>query len=208
MYSSTHHPTFPAGHLTPQITHLHLHLLPLQLILRHTKRLLQQLLLLLQMTCLQPGRHTRTRIPPRIHNMSPIVMLRLIQQRLDPRLHKTPPPRVQRLLLTPNDRLGVLVLIKVISELCPGEGIELLDARDGDVFATGGFAVFVEGGVDLAGAEDDAVDGVVRVDGAGFVRRVRDDPLEVGVADEVFEVGAGKWVAEEGFGEEQDECWK
>ena len=34
-----------------------------------------------------------------------------------------------------------------------------------------------------------------------------DDPLDVGVAGEVRERGAGEGVAEKGFGEEEDERW-
>ena len=58
-------------------------------------------------------------------------------------------------------------------------------------------AVFVEGGVDLAGAEDYAVDLVVGEDGIVVVSRVGDDPLEVGLAGEVFDGGSCKRVAKE-----------
>ncbi len=68
-------------------------------------------------------------------------------------------------------------------------------------------SVLVELDVDLAGAEDDAVDLVRGSDVVGLVGGVRDDPLEVGVAGEVGEGGAGEGVAEQGFGEEEDECW-
>ena len=40
----------------------------------------------------------------------------------------------------------------------------------------------------------------------GGVFGVFDYPLEVGVACEVFDGGAGDGVTEEGFGEEEDEC--
>ena len=132
-----------------------------------------------------------TRISASIHNVSPIVMLCLIQQRLNTRLHETPRSRIQRLLLTPHDRLRVRVLVEIVSQLCPWEGIELFDACDSGVFLAFGFAMFDKGGVDLTGAHDDAFNLVVGLDGAGFVRRVGDDPLEVGVAGHVFDVGAG-----------------
>lgn len=48
-------------------------------------------------------------------------------------------------------------------------------------------AVFVQGDVDLAGAEDHAVDLVVGQDGVVVVGGVRDDPLEVRLAGEVFD---------------------
>lgn len=66
-------------------------------------------------------------------------------------------------------------------------------------------AVFVQGCVDLAAAEDDAVDFVVWCDRVVCVRWVGDDPLEVGFAREVGQRRAGERVAEEGFGEEEDE---
>ena len=56
-------------------------------------------------------------------------------------------------------------------------------------------AVFVEGDVDLAGAEDDAVDFFWWGDVAGLVGWVGDDPLEVGVAGEVFDWRAGERMA-------------
>lgn len=65
--------------------------------------------------------------------------------------------------------------------------------------------MFVELDIHLTGAEDDAVNLFGR--GDGFVMfRVGEDPLEVGIAGEVFDGGAGERVAEEGFGEEEDEC--
>jgi hypothetical protein len=82
--------------------------------------------------------------------MPPIMVFGMIQQRLDPGLHKAPCARIQWFLLTPHDRLCVGVLVEVLAELGPGEGVELLDTCDGDVFAALGFAVFDEGGVDLA----------------------------------------------------------
>lgn len=65
-------------------------------------------------------------------------------------------------------------------------------------------AVFVQGDVDLAGAEDYAVDLVVGEDGFVIVGGIGDDPLEVGVASEVFDGGASEGVAQERFGEEED----
>lgn len=37
------------------------------------------------------------------------------------------------------------------------------------------------------------------------MRRVRNDPLEMGIASEVFDGRAGKRVSEEGFREEKDQ---
>ena len=161
------------------------------------------------MRALQPSRHTRARIAPGIHDVLAVMMLRLIQQRLDARLGEAPRAGIQGLLLGPHDGLGVGVGVEVFTQLGPGKRVELFDAGDGgggEVFVGG--AVFVQRGVDLAGAEDDAVDFVVRFDCRVGVGGVGDDPLEVGVAGEVFDRGAGEGVAEEGFGKEEDQSWK
>ena len=65
-------------------------------------------------------------------------------------------------------------------------------------------AVFVEGDVDLAGAEDYAVDLVVGEDRIVVVSGVGDDPLEVRFAGEVVDGGTCKGMAKEGFREEQN----
>lgn len=137
--------------------------------------------------------------------MLAVVVLCLVEQRLDTRLGVAPGTRVQRLLLGPDDRLGVGVQVEVLAQLFPGEGVELFDAGDGDVVDVVVGAVLVQGGVDLPRAEDDAVDLVVRLDGAGLVRRVGDNPLELRVAGEFFDAGARQRMAEERLGEEEDE---
>lgn len=118
------------------------------------------------------------------------MMLGLVQQRLDPRLYETPRARIQRLLLAPHNRLCILVRVQVITQLRPRERVELLDARNGDV---GDFVirhVFSQGDVDLAGTQNDALD--VGGFGDGFaVFWVGDDPLEVRIAGECFDRGAG-----------------
>lgn len=137
--------------------------------------------------------------------MSAIVIFGLIQQRLNPRLGETPRASIKRFFLGPHNSFGIGVLIQVLFELGPREGVELLDAGDGHGIKFVLSAVFVEGGVDLARAEDDAVNFVVGSDGVVGVGRVGNYPLEVGVACEVFDGRAGEGVAEEGFREEEDQ---
>ena len=69
-------------------------------------------------------------------------------------------------------------------------------------------AVFLEGDVDLAGTEDYAVDLVVGDDRIVVVSGVGDDPLEVRLAGEVVNGGTCEGMAEEGFGEEQNQSWR
>ena len=64
--------------------------------------------------------------------------------------------------------------------------------------------MFVQGGVHLATAEDYAVDLVRRKDCIVVMRGVGKDPLEVRLACEVFDGGAGEGMTEEGFGEEEN----
>ena len=65
--------------------------------------------------------------------------------------------------------------------------------------------MFVELDIDLASAEDDTVDFFGRSDCLVGVGGIGDDPLEVGLAGEVGERGTSKGVAEERFGEEENE---
>ena len=157
------------------------------------------------MGALQPGRHTRAGIPSRIHNMFTIMMIRLIQQRLQTWLCETPRACIEGFFLGPDDGLCVGIHVEVFLQLGPGEGVQLFDAGDGGFVEVVLGAVFVEGDVDLAGAEDDAVDFFGRGDVVGLVGWVGDYPLKVGFAGEVFDGGAGERVAEEGFGEEENQ---
>jgi hypothetical protein len=78
-----------------------------------------------------------------------IVMLGLVQQSLDSRLSEDPCTGIGRLLLAPDDGLGVGVRIQVLFELLPREGEQLLDTGYGDIFEALIGAVLDECGVDL-----------------------------------------------------------
>lgn len=160
------------------------------------------------MRTLESRGYGRTRSASSVHNVLPVVMLRVIQQSLNSRLRERPGARIQRLLLAPNDRLCIRVAVEVLFQLRPWEWVELLDTGDGGVGQVVLLAVFEESGEDLAGAEDDAVDLVVRVElefGVFFVGGVRDDPLEVTVASEVLDWRASQWVTQQALAEERDQ---
>jgi hypothetical protein len=140
-----------------------------------------------------------------VHDVLAVVVLCLVEEGLDAGLGVAPGAGVEGLLLGPDDGLGVGVLVEVLAQLLPREGVELLDAGEGDVVDVVGGAVLVQRGVHLARAQHDAVDLVVRLDLAREVRRVRDDPLELRVADKLVEVGTGERVAQQRLGEEEDE---
>jgi len=150
--------------------------------------------LLLYVSSLQSSRHTCIWVPSSIHHMPSIMIRRLIQQCLDARLHETPRASIQRFLLTPNDVLGVWVGVEILFQLRPGERIELLNAGDGRILETVGLSVFDESGVDLSCAEDDAVN-FIRFNDPLAVFLLGNDPLEIRLFGEVFDVGAGDWVA-------------
>ena len=158
------------------------------------------------MDCLATSRDGARRLTSGVQRVLALVVLRLVCRGEDTGADVGPRAIVEGLLLAPDDGLGVGVVVEVVLELLPGEGVELLDAGEGDVVDLVVGAVLVEGGVDLAGAEDDAVDLLGGLDAAGGVLGVRDDPLEGGAGvGKVLDVGAGDWVAKEGLGEEDDE---
>ena len=80
----------------------------------------------------------------------------------------------------------------------------MLDAGDGCAVQFFLGAVFVEGDVNLAGAEDYTVDLVVGENSIVVVSGVGDDPLEMRFPSEVVDGGTCKGMAEEGFREEQN----
>ena len=130
------------------------------------------------MTGLQARGHTGTGIPASVHDVSAIMMLGLVQERLDPRLHERPSAGIQRLLLTPDDVLGIRILVQVFLEQCPWERIQLLDARKCSVLDLVRLTVLDKCGVHLTRAHDDSFDLVRLLDGVA-VFGFGDDPLEV-----------------------------
>lgn len=167
--------------------------------------MVQQIHFLFHMTRLQTSRHACTRVSSCIHNVFAVMVFGLVKQRLNPWLHKAPSACVQRLLLAPDDGFGVGVHVEILSELSPRERVQLLNASDGGILEVVNVArsVFVQSSVGLTGTENDSVNLLwwrYRV----AMLRIRNDPLKVRVPCEVFDGRAGKWMAEKGFGEEQD----
>lgn len=81
----------------------------------------------------QARSHARTRVSACVHDVFPIMMLRLVEQGLNSWLGKAPCSSVQRLLLAPYDCFGVRIRVQVFPKLGPGEGVQLLNAGDGGV---------------------------------------------------------------------------
>lgn len=114
------------------------------------------------------------------------MVLGMVQQRLYPGLREAPSARIQRLFLCPDNVLGVGIHVQILLQLGPRERIQLLNTCDRRVFDFFVATVLVERSVDLAGAEDDALNVFWRIDLSAMLG-VRDDPLEVRVSREVFD---------------------
>jgi len=182
-------------------------LLTLQPALVHGERLLKQLLLFPDVHGLDTSSHRGAWRTTRVEHVAAVVVLRLVQQRLDTRLHEAPGSRVQRLLLSPHDVLGVRVAVDVLLELSPWERVELLNTGDGRVADALGLTVLHQRGVHLTGADDQALDLLRLVDGSVLVGRVGDDPLEVRVASELVKRRACNRVTQQRFREEDNQGW-
>lgn len=158
------------------------------------------------MAGLETRGHRGTRVTSSVHDVFPVVVLGDVEDGLDTRLREGPGAGIERLLLAPHDGLGVGVAVKVLLDLLPWEGVELLDTGDGRVGDALVEAVLVQSSVDLAGTQDHALD-VLGLDGGAAVLLLGDDGAELGVADKLVDGGAGERVTEEGLGEEDDESW-
>lgn len=192
--------------LVPHGTGMHgheLHLLALQAILVDSESILQEFLLLLEVNGLETGGDGGGRSATGVQDVTAVVVLRGVQESLNARLGVRPGTGVQRLLLAPDNVLGVGVAVQVLLQLGPREGVQLLDTDDGSVADAVGLTVLDKGGVDLTRADDHALDLLGGVNG-GAVGGVRDDPSEVRVIGEGLNVVARKRVTQQGLGEEDD----
>lgn len=141
------------------------------------------------MNILQTSCHRGAGVTTSIHDVLAIVVLGLVQQRLDTRLCEAPGSRVERLLLCPDNGLGIGVHVQVLLQLLPREGVQLLNAGEGHVVNLVLGTVLVQAGPHLTCAEDDSVNLLGSLDSTSLVLRVRNDPLESSVgAGEVLNV--------------------
>lgn len=180
-----------------------MHLLALKALLVNGESILQELLLLLEVDGLQTGGNRGGRSAAGVQDVAAIVVLGSVQQSLNARLGVRPGTGVQRLLLAPDDVLGVGVAVQVFLQLSPWEGVQLLHAGDGSVADALSLTVLDKGGVDLARADDHTLNLLGGVDG-GAVGGIGDDPLEVRVISERLQVRPGNRVTQQGLGEEDD----
>lgn len=163
-----------------------INLFPLELVLFDAPCHLQHLLLLPLVHILQPGRNAGAGISACVHDVSPVMVLRLVQQGLNARLHGTPSTSIKRLFLRPDNSLRIWIRVQVLLELSPWEGVELFETGDGRGGVTKILAMLEESGEDLACAEDDTLNLVVRLDFVGCVSLVGNDPLEMRFASEIL----------------------
>ena len=165
-----------------------MHIFPLfalELVLGYAERNLQQLLLLLCMARLQTRGYTSAWVSAGVHNMLTVVVLSVVQQGLNSWLNERPGTSVKGLLLTPNDGLGIGVLVEILLQQLPWERIELFDTGNGGVLDVVVGAVLLERSVNLTGTEDNAIDCLWLVDG-GTVLWVFNNPFELRITGEVL----------------------
>jgi hypothetical protein len=153
-------------------------LLSLELVLLDREGSLEQLLLLSGVGSLQTGSDGCTWVASSVHDVLSVVVLGLVEQGLNSRLGERPGTGVERFLLAPDDGLGVRVLVEVLLELLPWEGVELLDTGDSGILDTSIGAVLVESSVDLTCAENDALNVFWRLNALAMLW-IFDDPLEL-----------------------------
>lgn len=138
--------------------------------------------------------------------MLPVVVLRVVEEGLDTGLDEAPGTGVEGLLLTPDNGLGIGVHVKVLLELLPGEGVQLLNTGESNVVDLVVGTVLGKSSPNLSRAENDTLNLLGLLDGASLVLGIGDDPLELGFrASEVLNVGTSKRVAQERLREEDDQ---
>lgn len=87
--------------------------------------------------------------------------------------------------MTPDDRLGIGVLVQVLFELLPWEWVQLLDTSNGRILDVVICPVLYKSSVDLTRAKDDSFYLGWLVDRLA-VFGVRNDPFELRVTSEVL----------------------
>jgi hypothetical protein len=181
-------------------------LLALELVLLNSESHLKEFTLLLHVNLLETSGDRSTGVSASVHDVLAGVVLSVVEQSLDTGLSEAPGTGVERLLLAPDDGLGIGVLVKVLLELLPRKGVKLLNASDGDVVQVVLGSVLVKGSPDLTAAENNALNLLRSLDGTSLMLRIRDNPLEASVlTSELLNVTTSQRVTEKGLGKEDDE---
>lgn len=158
------------------------------------------------MSSLQASGHGGGRVTASIHDVLAVVVLGVVEQSLDTGLDEAPGTGIQRLLLTPDDGLGVRVLVEVLLQLLPGEGVQLLNTGNGNVVNLVVQTVLVESSVNLARAENNTLNLLRLLEVAGLVLSVLDNPLELSLrTGEILDARSCNRVTKERLREEDDE---
>lgn len=160
--------------------------LALETLLVHSEGIVEQVLFFLQVAALETSGDRSARGTASIQHVAAVVVFSSVKQSLDTRLHKAPSTGVERLLLGPDDILGVRVAVQVLLELSPWEGVELFNTGDSGVADALALTVLGKSSVDLTRAQDDTLNLLRLIDG-GTMSGIRDDPAEVRVACELVE---------------------
>lgn len=132
------------------------------------------------MRALETRGHAGAGVAAGVHDVLAVVVLRVVEQRLEARLDEAPWAGVERLFLRPHNRLRVGVAVQVLAQLAPWEGVQLLNTGQGCVAELLMLrSVLLQRRIHLSSAHDYALNVLVVRNAVVLVRRVRDDPAEV-----------------------------
>jgi hypothetical protein len=105
------------------------------------------------MASLETSGNTGAGVSASVLDVLVCMVLRVAENGVQSRLHKAPATGVEWLLLGPDDLLQIRVFVKFVTELCPREGVQLLNTNDGDIVDFVGFTVLAESSVNLTCAD-------------------------------------------------------
>ena len=172
--------------------------------LGHLKGFPQQSNLLgLMLTC-KTRRHARCSRPACKPQPAASMLTSRIEDSLQPRPRERPRTIVESLLLAPDDIRRAGILLQDVVDFLPREWMQLLNACNRGIRDILRLAVFVQCEIYLTAAVDDSFD-AGSVECRVSVAWIRDDRMELGLADKVLDVRFDERVAKERFREEDNQ---
>jgi len=106
-----------------------------------------------QMSCLHSSRNAGAWGSTSVLDMLCTVVFSLTEDSFQSGLHKGPGTCIERLFLCPNDLLKIGVFLKLVTNMGPREGVELLDTSDSNIVDSAGGTLLHKGSINLARTE-------------------------------------------------------
>lgn len=94
------------------------------------------------MASLETSSNTSTGVSSGVLDVFVRVVLGVTDDGIQSRLYKAPGTGIKWLLLGPNDLFQVGVFVQLITELCPREGMQLLNTNNGSIIDFVSFTMF------------------------------------------------------------------